>query len=59
MYGLFRSSPNGISPLGWIIITIVGTAFIHAQVMAAGLFMSMAVTEPSSDSSKIDEDKSL
>ncbi len=59
MYGLYQTSPKGISPLGWFIITLTGTGFIHAQVLSAGLFMSMAVTEPDSDTSEPNEDTPL
>ncbi|MEQ1820978.1 MAG: hypothetical protein ABL949_00535 [Fimbriimonadaceae bacterium] len=56
MIGLYQLSPNGISPLAWIIISVAGAGFIHCQVLAAGLFMSMAVTDPNPEPSELEED---
>ncbi len=32
---------NGMTPAGWIVVTLLGLAFVHAQTMGTALLVSM------------------
>jgi protein-S-isoprenylcysteine O-methyltransferase Ste14 len=39
--------PNGLTPAGWLILTLVGAAFVHSQVLAALTMLTVAIdSEP-------------
>ncbi|HZH97654.1 MAG TPA: hypothetical protein VEX38_01670 [Fimbriimonadaceae bacterium] len=45
---------TGMTPLGWLLVTLVGLAFIHSQTVAAAMLVSLVgptVTEASSAAS--------
>lgn len=42
-YAISRASPGQIQVWGWIVITIAGLGFVHAQTLAAAMLISTAI----------------